>query len=90
MLTLTVAEIYDLACFAGFTINHDKRFMPDDDEMETEISIMACPSKGLKDDDGKQTHFAHVAYFSEYPEEGGCPLGPEITPPNVKVTGGGV
>ena len=80
MLTLTVAEIYDLACAAGFTINHGQMFMPDADEMETEITIIDCPTGGVLDDDNKPTHYAHVAYLSDYPEEGTFPLGPELTP----------
>lgn len=82
MLTLTVAEIYDLACAAGFTINHGEMFMPDADEMETEITIIDCPKDGVEDDDGKHTHYAHLAYFTEYPEEGSYPLGAELSPPN--------
>lgn len=77
-LTLTVAEIYDLACAAGFTINHGKMFMPDADEMETEITIIDCPAGGVLDDDGKATHYEHVAYLTEYPEEGTFPLGAEL------------
>lgn len=79
MLTLTVAEIYDLACAAGFTINDDKEVMPDDDEMETEITIIDCPKDGVVGDDGKRQHYAHIAYITEYPEEGSYPLGPELT-----------
>lgn len=84
MMTLTVAEIYDLACMAGFTINHGQMFMPDADEMETEITIIDCPKAGVLDDDNKPTHYAHIAYFDEYPEEGSHPLGPKLTPPNAK------
>lgn len=82
MLTLTVAEIYDLACAAGFTIKRGDSFMPDADEMETEIVVIECPKEGVIDDDGNPTHFAHIAYFAEYQEEGSYPLGPEMTPPN--------
>ena len=85
MLTLTVAEIKDLAEYAGFTL--DQTRMPDADEMETEISIMDCPQDGVKDDDGKATHYAHVAYFAEYPEEGCYPLGAELALPNAEVRG---
>lgn len=75
MAILTAREIYDLACFAGFTINHDKRFMPDEDGMETEYVIAKCPERGVENDDGKVEHYNHVAYLAEYPEEGVCPLG---------------
>jgi hypothetical protein len=80
MLTLTVAEIYDLACAAGFVINHGERFLPDADEMETELTIIDCPNGGVEDDDGKHKHYAHIAYFTEYPEEGSYSLGAELTP----------
>lgn len=79
MLTLTVAEIYDLACMAGFTINHTPAFMPDADEMETEITVMVCPKEGVLNDDGKPEHYTHIAYFDEYPEEGSHPLGEKLT-----------
>lgn len=80
MITLTVAEIYDLACMSGFTINHRPDFMPDADDMEAEIVIIECPKQGVRDDEGKAIHYAHVAYFAEYPEEGSYPLGKEIGP----------
>lgn len=84
MLTLTVAEIKDLAEFAGLVLN--QKFMPDADGLETEIIVIECPKDGVRDDDGKPTHYAHIAYFAEYPEEGSHPLGPELTPPNVQYT----
>ena len=84
-LTLTVAEIYDLACAAGFTINHSAMFMPDADEMETEITITDCPAGGVLDDYGKTTHYEHVAYLTEYQEEGTFPLGAELAH-NAQVT----
>lgn len=77
MITLTVAEIIDLADAAGLVLN--QKFMPDADQMETEITAIDCPKEGVKDDDGKPTHFAHIAYLTEHPEEGIYPLGPELT-----------
>lgn len=50
----------------------------DADEMETEITIIDCPAGGVLDDDGKATHYEHVAYLTEYPEEGTFPLGAEL------------
>lgn len=88
MLTMTVAEIYDLACMAGYTINHDPRFMPDADEMETEITIEDCPPIGLLDDDNtSRRHYSRAAHFTEYPEEGYIGLGPELTPSNAGSNG---
>lgn len=79
MLTLTVAEIYDLACMAGFTIHHTPAFMPGSDDMETEIIVMVCPKEGVLNDDGKPEHYTHIAYFADYPEEGSHPLGEKLT-----------
>lgn len=75
MLTLTGKEIKDLAEAVGLMIQ------PLDyaDELETEMTIIACPEGGVRDDDGKATHFKYAAYLSEYPEEGVFPLGDEIT-----------
>lgn len=79
MLTLTVAEIKDLAECAGLVL--DKGVSYDADEPETEIVVMECPKAGVRDDDGKPTHYAHIAYFAEYPEEGNYPLGDEVREP---------
>lgn len=78
MLTLTVAEIKDLAECAGLVLN--QKSMPDADELEVEIVVMKCPKEGVRGDDGKPTHYAHIAYFSDYPDEGSLPLGAELTP----------
>lgn len=73
MITLTVREINDLAEFAGLVLDGN-RLGPSVDEMEAEISITTEPTE-CKDDDGKVERYAHVAYFSEYPDEGCMPLG---------------
>ena len=75
MLTLTGKEIKDLAEAVGLVIKP----LDYEDELETEMTIIDCPASGVLDDDGKATHFQHVAYYSEYPEEGMCPLGDEVT-----------
>lgn len=75
MLTLTGKEIKDLAEAVGLVI--DPRNYTD--ELETEITIIDCPESGVLGDDGKATHYEHVAYLSEYPEEGTFPLGDEVT-----------
>lgn len=78
-MVLTVREIYDLACFAGFTINHSKMFMPSEDEMETEITAVDCPASGVLDEDGvSRRYYTKIAYYTEYPEEGVVGLGEEI------------
>jgi hypothetical protein len=76
MLTLTVAEIKDLAECAGLVLRQD--CLPDADELETELTIVPCPESGVLDDDGKATHFAHLAYVTDSPDEGSFPLGTEI------------
>lgn len=77
-LTLTIAEIKDLADFSGLT-RHGV-YIPDglDDDSETEIIITACPKDGIKEDDGSRGHYPHIAYYAEYPEEGVYPLGQRI------------
>ena len=76
MLTLTGKEIKDLAEAVGLMIQP----LDYTDELETEMTIIECPSSGVMDDDGKATHYEHVAYLSEYPQEGTFPLGDEVTP----------
>ena len=84
MLTLTGKEIKDLAEAVGLVIEGGHDYT---DELETEMTIIECPSSGVMDDDGKATHYEHVAYLSEYPEEGTFPLGDEVTH-NAKVSEG--
>lgn len=76
-MILTVTEIRSLAMFAGLVL--DKQTEYDDDELETEFTIIDCPPEGIKDDDGKVGHFRHLAHSTEYPEEGCTPLGAELT-----------
>lgn len=81
MLTLTVKEIVDLANFAGLSVTAPT----DADELETEISVMACPPEGVKNegeesDPDSVSHYKHIAYVTEYPEEGCCGLGDERAP----------
>lgn len=80
MLILTGKEIEDLARCAGFQIVEQNY----DDERECEIVIVDCPEDGIEDDDGKRTHYAHIAYFADYPDEGAFSLGDEIPPHNVE------
>lgn len=75
MLTLTGKEIKDLAEAVGLVIKP----LDYKDELETEMTIIDCPASGVIDDDGKARRYQHVAYYSEYPEEGVHPLGDEVT-----------
>jgi len=73
-MELNAGEIKDLAEAVGLVVE------PHDYELEEEMIIIGCPSAGIRDDAGKVTHYKHVAYFSEYPDEGAFPLGNEINP----------
>ena len=80
-LTLTTAEIKDLALFAGLRVEDALT----EDELETEITIGDCPETGVISD-GKIVHYRHICHYAEYPEEGCGPLGKELTPkPQAKV-----
>lgn len=75
-LTLTIAEIRDLAAMCGIVMR-DATDKEKEDERETEITITPWPACGIKDENGQpytQAH-KHLAYFEEYPEEGCVPLG---------------
>jgi len=77
-LTLTGKEIKDLAESVGLVIQPlDYGY-----ELETEMTIIKCPATGVIGDDGKAAHFEHVAYLSEYPDEGTYPLGDELHLPD--------
>lgn len=78
MITLTVKQIADPAGFARLVLH--QRFMPQGKDLEVEFTIAECPKEGVRDDDGSVQHYAHIAYCTEYPEEGCCPLGDEVMP----------
>jgi len=71
-MTLTTEEIFDLAKFAGLQVG--KLGV----EMETELTVVECPAEGVLQDDKSVLHTVHIAYYSEYPDEGVQPLGKEI------------
>lgn len=71
-----MAEIKDLAEFAGLALKEDA--MPDEDELETEIMVIRCPVGGVMNDDGTTSLFEHVAFLVDNPMEGFCPLGEEL------------
>ena len=80
-VTLTVAQIADLARFAGLTLAQSPQ--PDPDELEATITVCECPEAGVlldgeDADPGVAAHYTHIAYYSEYPDEGCIGLGPEI------------
>lgn len=78
-VTLTTAEIRHLAQFVGLIVAPTDEEI-DADENEEEVTIMGCPEGGVFDEETEERHrYKHVAYFTEYPEEGVCPLGPKIS-----------
>lgn len=81
----TMAEIRDLALFCGFTVDGNGAETRDAEELETEIAVEAV-DHGIKDDDGTEHRYAHIAWYEEYPDEGAMGLGPEL--PNNNLTGG--
>lgn len=79
-LTLTAEEIGDLALASGFSLPPEA--YPDEDQLGTEYTIVRMdPTKGVVNDDNVVEHYAHVAYITEYPEEGSFPLGPKRESP---------
>ena len=76
-IVLTVAEIIDLARFAGVYICLDH--LPEDDNTEDMIKITeAHPEGALDEDTGKRIKTRYIALYEDYPEEGCFPLGPEL------------
>jgi len=81
---LTVAEIRDLAVFCGFTVDGNGAETRDAEEMETEIAIEDTAG-GVTDDKGTTRHYAHIAWYDEYPDEGAIGLGAKL--PNASSEG---
>lgn len=78
-LTLTQAEIRDLAKFCGMIVQ-DPTPQEAEDEKETEVTITPWPAhwppEGILDDEGFLVESSkHIAHLTEYPEEGFMPLG---------------
>lgn len=77
-MILTIAEIKTLAQCAGLVLTDDSR--TDAEQDEAEIAVAVCPEGGLIDtDEATVRHYAHVAYFYEYPEEGCVGLGADMS-----------
>ena len=87
-MVLTMAEIRDLALFCGFTVDSNGVETRDADELETEIAVEAV-DHGIKDDDGTERRYAHIAWYEEYPDEGAMGLGPELPNTAISVKKGG-
>ena len=71
MVVLTVAEIIDLAKFAGLRIEPNATI--DADDLKTEIVVDKLD--GVVNEKGAALSYRHIAYLSERPEEGCYPLG---------------
>lgn len=76
-ITLTIREIVDLARFAGLLPSGEH--LPDEDELEEEITVQSFDGGKLTEDDGTQRAYRRIAYYAEYPEEGCLGLGPELS-----------
>jgi len=78
-VTLTGAEIMTLVRFLGLDAD---RLEPDDDALESTITIYENDTKGITDvDSGDVTYYDHIACFSEYPDEGFIGLANPVSPP---------
>lgn len=80
IITLTLHEIIDLAEFAGLVVD---RTDFTEDELEAMFTIVDCPPEGILNggesgDPESRSHYGHFAFCTDYPEEGGVGLGPEI------------
>lgn len=75
---LTVREIIDLARFAGIPLEEHRIAQALDSELEDEIAIFDCPEGGVVDEEGVSEKFRKLAYFAEYPDEGGVGLGEKL------------
>jgi hypothetical protein len=73
-ITLTAEEIRQLAQFCGMVVQPPTTSEAED-ERETQITIAPWPKKGVAGDDGMLPPRRHIAYLSEYPEEGCVPIG---------------
>jgi len=72
-LTLTIREIKDLAEFAGLVIDDTE---VDKDELDLPITI-GRGNRGVQDAPGsRRLFYNHIAWFSDFPEEGVRGLGP--------------
>lgn len=80
-ITLTGAQIAELAQFAGIPI--DKTDL-DEDITDSEYTIEAGPV-GVKNDDDTETFFSHFVYCNECAEEGGIGLGDPVEAPKSMV-----
>lgn len=76
-MIFTSQQIKELAEFAGFQVNGSH----DEDELETEYTILEYPDTQVRDDDGCITYHDKIAYLTDYPEEGCYPLGEEVNAP---------
>ncbi|ABC29631.1 hypothetical protein HCH_02854 [Hahella chejuensis KCTC 2396] len=82
-LNLTIQQVGELAEYSGYNINYSDI---GEDEREHFVCIADGPRGGVLDDDGKATHYAHIMWFEEIPEEGCIGLGEQLQePPPVRL-----
>lgn len=73
-MILTVKEIVDLAQFAGLSVVVESINV----EPDTPITISECPQEGIFINDIERKRYKHIAYSTEYPDEGVYGLGDEL------------
>lgn len=75
-LNLTGAEIKEIAEFAGMTVDYHG----DEDLLHSRITVFERPNIPFRDEKAGAVnrYYAKSAFFTEYPEEGSMPLGPEL------------
>lgn len=87
-ITLTIAEIFDLAKAAQLVPWKAKltEHLESDEDADTEYTIVEREDGVaiLDDDDVTLRRYAHGAYITDYPDEGTFPLGEELPPPSPK------
>ena len=78
-IVLTGQQIFELAEYAGFKVQCSF-----DDNLLDETTVKHCPAKAINetvDDITYSKFYNHIAYYTEYPEEGCLGLGAEIQRP---------
>lgn len=81
IITLTMREIIDLVEFTGLAVINCEGIS--EDELDTMFTIADCPPEGVLNDGepsdpASVSHYGHIVFCTDYPEEGCVGLGPEI------------
>lgn len=81
IITLTMREIIDLVQFTGLAKIDCEGI--GEDELETLFTVAPCPAEGVRNDGEPSdpntlSHYKHIAFCTDYPEEGCVGLGDEL------------